>query len=378
MVLCAAYYVTLNAAPVLPSGYESEAVERQHLGEMRDGSIQANSILGQTFINVVSSLLSAASKTADPNDESQQILFDGFNTILSSIGKRVGNEGEIQSDGEMMKTLFGTLLRLTKSIDNGEVHVLSDSDKKALGRTLFNVAHVFFSAIRKESDPKAEVPQTILDGIGSFLSVIGKRLDEGQQSVSDNDIRRAVLDAIDNVFSAMRRDADPSDEMVQTFVNGFKTLFSAVRNKIENGGVIQSSDGEIKQAIMKFLGDSGEIQSLSDDDEFGRTIINVMKALVSAASRNTNPNNEFAKAIFNGIDAFFPVIAKVIGNGGSEPTDEDITNALVSPINSIIPAFMKWIESGKIQSTDRTDEAKTQLWGGHTRQLGYRSAEQIP
>ena len=352
VVLCNAFFVTLNAAPVPPSGYESE---RQQSDEMRDGSIQADSILRRTFVNVISSLLSAASKTVDPNDQLQQSLFNGFNRILSSIGKRLGDEfkgGEIQSDAEMMQTLFGTIL--TKSTDNGGAHVQSDSDNGALGQILLNAARELFSGIRKKSNPTAEVPLTILDGVDSILSVIGKQLDEGQ-SVSDNEVRQTILDVIDNVLSTASRNADPNDEMTQTFINGFKTLFSLVRNKIENGGVIQSSDGEMKQTFMNFL---TEIQTDSDDD--GRTFINILKAIFSAFNRNTNPNNEFAKDFFNGAEVLFSAIGKVISNGGSQPVGED--ELILSHFNSILSAFMKWIENGKIQSTDRTDEAKTQLW----------------
>ena len=100
VVLCTAFFITINAAPVLPSGYKLET--------LRERDAQAGSELEQASVNAVSSLLSAASKIANQNNDLQQSSFNEFNSVLSSFGKRLSNEeGEIQSDDEMMQALFG-------------------------------------------------------------------------------------------------------------------------------------------------------------------------------------------------------------------------------------------------------------------------------
>lgn len=132
----------------------------------------------------------------DQNDELQWDLFNGFNSVLSSLGKWLSDEeGEIQSDNEMTQALFGTPL-----MKSGEVHVQLGNE---VVLNLVNAVRALFSALRKESDPKAEAPQIFLDAIDSILSAGEKQLDEGQQSLDDNEIRRIILDAIDNMFSAL-------------------------------------------------------------------------------------------------------------------------------------------------------------------------------
>ena len=109
-------FVMLDAAPLLPSGFE--AAEKQQLDEMekiflnvfnkiltaagdrigKDGSIQVdNSETRQTFLNAISNFLSALTKTihADPNNEVGQTFTKGANSILSAIRKQLdGEDGE--------------------------------------------------------------------------------------------------------------------------------------------------------------------------------------------------------------------------------------------------------------------------------------------
>ena len=107
--------------------------------------------------------------------------------------------------------------------------------------------------------------------------------------------------------SAGIRNADPTDEMGQTFFKGFKTLLSVLRKDFEesHGGEIQSSDNEIKQPFMNLLSnvfsgtrkksDDSEVQSIDFGDELGRTLINIIKIMSSSWRRNFNPKNEVAK-----------------------------------------------------------------------------------
>ena len=162
------------------------------------------------------------------------------------------------------------------------------------------------------------------------------------------------------MFSALGRNADPNDEIEQTFLNGFRTLFSLIRKyKIENingDGVIQSSDDEMRQAVVNILGNNGENQTANDDDEFMRTFINVLKAIASAHRRNFN--NEFAQAVFDLADTVFSFIGK--GNGENQPTGEEYFKKIISLVNNnIIPAWVKGADKGRIRSPDGTGKAKT-------------------
>ena len=334
VVLCTVLFVTLYAAPVLPSGLET--FEKQQLEEMmhipkffskilaaggnragtRGGSIQADNglAIGQAFLNVASSLLSAVSKKADPSNELQQTFFNGFSSILPLIGQHLGDEGgEIQSEDEMPQpiiNLFGTLFSgMTEKTENGEVHAQSASNK--------------------------EMEQKLL-----------------------NDAR--------NLIAALSRNAiDPNSEVIQTFINGANTIFSLIEKLLESGGEVQSSDSEVKQALMNFvvsffswlrkiLNDTyGEVQ-LANDDEFRRTAFNVMKILVSAIYRNVshaNPNNEMLTKLYNWIDTLLPILADV-----GERDHERVQRGM-NQFGSFLSAITKDIENGKFHFTSKAGPA---------------------
>ena len=259
VVLCTAIFVTLDAAPVLPSGYEAEfeAVGRQQSDEMaktflnvftkilsaagdrigRDGSIQADDELGKTFLNVVSSLLSAMGKKADPNDKLQQTFFNGFNSILSSIGKRLDEGGEIQSDDEMTKTimnLVGTLFSaMTKKIDSGEIQSADEIMPAFLN--LFSNA---LSLASKKVDPKDDVAKSVFNGFNTLLSAFGRQFNSGggSQIQSDNGLPGAFLNILGTLGSALQKEASPKDELAQPFFTLFNTILSAAKNKVGEGG----------------------------------------------------------------------------------------------------------------------------------------------
>ncbi len=212
LVLCAAFFVTSDAAPILPSSFKLEAASAE-----------------------------------------EQQLDEWANTFLSRIFTPASTRDDTAAARDGIKTLLGALP--TKSTDNGETYVQSDSDKK-LGQTILKEIRKFFSS--RNTDPDDERSQSFFDGMDSILSVIEKRLDEGPAAVSDKEIMRTMFDALNNyILSAAGKNADPNDEITRTLINGYKTIFSLIRNEL-NGGVIQSSDSEMKQAFMNFL---GEIQT---------------------------------------------------------------------------------------------------------------------
>ena len=257
VVLCTALFVALDAIPVLPSGYEAEfeAVGRQQSDEMmktflnvfskiltaasdrigRDGSIQADNALGRTLLNLANSFLSAASKKADPNDELQQSLFNGFNSILSSIGKQLDDGGKIQSNDEMAQTfmnLFGTILSaMTKKIDNGEVQS-ADEIMPAFLNLFSNV----LSLASKKADPNDKLAQTFLNGFSTLLSAFGRKFNSGGSQIqSNNELPGAVLNLLGNLGSALQKKANPKDDTAQTFFSLFNTLVSGAKNRIGGG-----------------------------------------------------------------------------------------------------------------------------------------------
>lgn len=107
------------------------------------------------------------------------------------------------------------------------------------------------------------------------------------------------------------------------------------------------------------------------EDENARTIFNVMSTLFGIVCKKyTNPNNEIAKAICDFSDTMFSVMEKTFGNEENQPTDKEIINEFISHFKNIISVLVKRIENGKIQSTDRTGEAKTPQWGAILNSLG--------
>ena len=325
VVLCTAFLATLkiDTAPVsvLPSRYESEAVERQlllQLDEMRDGNIQADDELEQIFINFASCLLSAASKSANQNDELQKRQFNS-ESILSSkfnIGKQLGaheNGAVTQSDDETMKILFGT--HLMKSIDNGEGHVQSDNDE-GLGNTILNTVRKLISALRKKADPNDEVQPTFYDEINIVFSAVEKCLDEGKPDGRGNEITRKYFDAIRNILSAKGRQADPNNELMQTVVSGFKTILSLVLKK-------------------------GRGLGIEDVTEFSRTLIKIVQTIISALHRNSNLiiKDEAGRIWLDLIDLIFQLAVENLYSG-KEP-DDDFFFFLRDHINSLILVFVK-------------------------------------
>jgi hypothetical protein len=107
VVLCTAFFVRLNAAPVLPSGYESDTV-------LRDSSIQSDDEMvlalfgtpstkssevhvqsgssNEVLLNLVSALravFSAIRKESDPpKGEAPLTVLDGIDSVLSLVEKK--------------------------------------------------------------------------------------------------------------------------------------------------------------------------------------------------------------------------------------------------------------------------------------------------
>ena len=282
VVLSTALFVALDAAPVLSSSLEAEleAVAKQQSDNSEmfktflniftkilasagdrsnggDGSIQADNELGKTLLNVASGLLSSLGKKADPNDELQQSLFKGFGSVLSALGNRLGEGGEIQSDEDELKKAFmnlaGTFLSaMTKTIDNGEIQSWDE-----LMPTMLNLFSNALSLARKNADPNDDMANSFLDGFSSVVSAIGRKISNGgggsQIQSDDSGLPGAFLNLLGTVGSALQKKADPNDDTAQIFLSLFNTLLSGVKNKVGGGG----GDQEVRVdtlPTLKFTG----------------------------------------------------------------------------------------------------------------------------
>ena len=202
-----------------------------------------------------------------------------------------------------------------KSIDNGKGHVQSDNDQ-GLGKTILNTVRKLISAWRKKSDPNDEVQQTFYDEINIVFSAIEKWLDEGKPDGRGNEITRKSFDAIRNILSAMGRQADPNNELMQTFVSGFKTILSLVFKK-------------------------GRGLGIEDVTEFSRTFIKIMQTMISASHRNSNLiiMDEAGRIWLDLADLVLQSAAENLYSG-KEP-DDNFFQSVMDHINSYILVFVK-------------------------------------
>ena len=289
LVLSTALFVSLDAAPVLPSSLEAEletvAKQQSDNSEMfktflniftkiltsagdksngGDGSIQADNQLGRTLLNVASGLLSSLGKKADPNDELQQSLFKGFGSVLSALGNRLGEGGEIQSDDDELKkavmSLVGTFLSaMTKTIDNGEIQSMDE-----VMPTMLNLFSNFLSLARKNVASNDDTAKSVLDGFSTLLSAFGRRISNGgggsQIQSDDSRLPGAFLNLLGTVGSALQKKADPKDDTAQTFLSLFNTLLSGVKNKVGGG------DQEVRvDTLPTFTGNRFDQESVDEN-----------------------------------------------------------------------------------------------------------------
>ena len=272
--LCAALFVILDAAPVLPaSSYDTEfeSIGRQQSDEMT-----------KIFLNVFSKpFLTAAGNGID---KVGSIQWDGYSKVWQTI----------QFETDLLNSTSNFLSVLSKSI---------------------------------KSDPtyNDEVGQTFIKGIDSILSAVRKQ--------HGNEIVQTIFKTINDLLSTASRKADPNDEMLQTAFNGFKTMVSFLGKEFVNGGKIQSSNCKMNQAFINHLSsfpsgvgkqiDNGEVQSDSVKD-FMRVFLNVFKLVFSATRRNSNPNDEALQTFFNASDTLISLMARFFDDYDNERDESEV------------------------------------------------------
>ena len=317
MVLCTVLFAMLDAAPVLPSGYDAEfeSVGRQQSDEMaktilnvfskilaavgdrigRDGSIQgdSDSEIKQMVLNITVNFLSALSKSVkiDPgfNDEVGQTLIKGIDSLLSAVRKRDGNE--------IAQTIFKTVNDLLSAASRK-----ADPNDEML-QTVYSGFKTIFSFFGKElvnggkfQSSNCKMNQAFINHLSSFPSGVGKQIDNGEvQSDSVKDFMRVFLNVFKLVFSATRRNSNPNDEALQTFFNASDTLISLMARFFDD------YDNER---------DESEVLLTKDMFKF------FSQALSALAKRYGN--SELAQSFFNGLSRILSAVGQKMINGGRQ------------------------------------------------------------
>ena len=346
VVLCtAALFVTLDAAPTLPSGFE-------------DAEVQKSDEIAKTFLNVFSNILSAASKNINPDDNMARSLLDGFSNFISAVGRKV-NDGEIQSGDEMkqvfMNLLSSVLSGITKKIENGEVQ----SADKEIGRAFFNFMGTVISAAKRKADPNDELAQTFLNGFSTILSLIGKQFSEGGEIQSSDEMMQTLMNLETGEIQSV-------DEAVPGFLNLFSKILSVTSKNINpDDNVARSFFDGISNILSGFGGKvtagNGEIQS---DDEVVPAFLNLFSNFLSVVSKRVDPNDKLAQAVVPSFKKFFSVFAKQFTGGDLEiQSSDEMTQTVANLISSALSGLTKKIENGEIQSDDELQQAFLNLFG---------------
>ena len=321
VVLYTTLFIVANAAPAFHSSFEVAVPEQQQLNEMAksflsvfneisgdkgagDGrpSIQADSEARQIILSDIVNIFSAVTKDlpADPNNEVEQAFVKGVYSIFSAIKRQLDDEdtGDIQSEDELLQMIakyISTILPdKMKKVANGEAHPQSAS-KDELGPAIFN----------------------------------------------------AALD----IFSALKRNTDPNDELKQTILNGFKTTISLLGKQIDQEGEIQSS------VIIRRMIDNDEACAHSATDDIKRTLLNIVKTVMLVYQRyNADPSSELEQKGYSAVNTILSLLA--------EPdTDKARLKTLMSQIGtSILPALTKMLENGEVQSASEVNDAFLNLF----------------
>lgn len=164
VVLCMAYFITTDAAPLGPyqhSSAEAESDEAARLitdlfskvfssvnEKIQMGEIQSSNEIASAFKNLLSNLLSVASKKVSPDNKVASTIVNTLKSLVSRIGGDDEERGEVQSS-EFVKTLldgFGDIL----------------------------------TAVGKKANPKDKTAQTFLDLADTLLNFAKRKAGIGQ------------------------------------------------------------------------------------------------------------------------------------------------------------------------------------------------------
>ena len=268
--------------------------------------------------------------------------------------------GEQQSD-EIAKSLLkfvSKILTFAASGDkmdgDGRIRVTNE-----LRGSLLNVARSLLSAVSKKADARNQI---ILNGLGSFISTIEKQVSEGRRHLDvENELRKTLLNIVESALLAAIRKADPNNEITQTGLLGMKTLLSGFRNLFEKGGEtqIQTFD-EIKRMFLNFIKIfiSAVQRNTNSKDDLIQFMFDQFDTLISLilASEEGGTSNEAEQIVFNRFFSPLPeIIMKIIAK------DSDPKQFVDQSILESMDENAAMVE-GDVHVAP-SEEAKTQPWG---------------
>lgn len=169
------------------------------------------------------------------NNEMAKTLLNLFSNVLSSIGKRIGENGEIPSDeyGKVFTNLLSTFVSaISKKID---------SDGKIQSDEIIQTAlNTFLSTVGKNVDPNDEVEQTFLNTVKTVFSLLDKNIGNSQDADKQWFVPRsnqgtdfgdntAIVEAFMNLSDEARAEVFP---IVPMIISGLASDFV---NRLLNG-----------------------------------------------------------------------------------------------------------------------------------------------
>ena len=196
----------------------------------------------------------------------------------------------------------------------------------------------FGAAEEQQSD---EIAKVFLNICSKIFTTVDDKIGRGGSIQVDDELEHMFLDFASNIFSAMSKKADPNDEAGhdQTLLKGFNSILSVIKKQLKDeGGVIQSDD-ELMQKLFGILNvEDGEAYIQSDtgsNEGLGRTILNTIRKLSSAARNRYDPNDDDSEvplSFFDGIDSILSVVRKRLDEGHESVSDKEIMQTVFDAV----------------------------------------------
>ena len=240
-----------------------------------DSSIQVDSKeVALSFLDFMSSFISAEREKKDPNDKTLQTLFDFFDTAISLVSDRLS--GNTRSNDEIIQTIlnsFGTYLFTL--FEDSKVHVQSHSyiekaqkffnlagicDNDELTNTSFNAMKTLFPLFCKYFEEGGEI-QSSDDQMKSICSLLSERKERSERSESTEaqsltELERTFLNIfVKSIIAASRRYIHLDNQDAQTFIDMAEEFLSSLGKKLANEHDMKLTD-KIDKIFMKIYNTS--------------------------------------------------------------------------------------------------------------------------
>ena len=199
-------------------------------------------VVMQTFIDIFKIMISVGRNYGYPRNEAEKGVFDALNASVSYMEKLFGGGDKFWSRDArptLMKHMNSILSAYMKIlVENGKIQ---STDKiHVMPVTFLNLFSSISSAASQTINPNEEIAQSSLSTI---LSTVGRKINggKGHQSQSDIDIElpKAILNLFGTVGSALQKEVNPTDELVQILLTLFNTWISGTKNSISGAQEVQ-------------------------------------------------------------------------------------------------------------------------------------------